>query len=237
MSAPGPRPDPSGVSPAKAPSIPWWDSAVTLIALIAVTIVAVVVSVRVDHKWRTRMAAREAESQRALHGRTVPPVSRPAPTVMTEVGPPVSLTDLRPTATPDPPAGGLGHDALPDGGPIVVLGGGTRAGIVMAPGASGVASVEYAIDGRYDRFVAQPAMCGLHHVPGAGPLTFRAIVDGQTRWSSPPLHLGQLDHVAVPISGGQVLRLEVRCVGDTRPSGPGAWLDARLIPTAIPVGR
>jgi hypothetical protein len=208
-----------------------------LIALVAVTVAAAVVATDIDHQWRARAAAREAESKRASQARTAPPASRPAPPPVTEVGPPVSLTHLRPSATPDPPAGGLGEDALPDGGPIVVWGGGTRAGIVMTPGASGVASVEYTLDGRYDRFVAQPAMCGLRHVRGAGPLTFRAIVDGRARWSSPPLHLGQLDHVVVPVSGGRVLRLEVRCVGDTRPSGPGAWLDARLLPTARPVGH
>jgi hypothetical protein len=237
MNDPGPHPAQGGAPPADSPPLPFWDSTGVLVALIVVTIAAGLAAAGIDHAWRPRMEAREAEAKHARQALARPLAPRPAAPTPMEVGPPVSLTDLEPSATPDSPAGGLGRDALPNGGPIEVWGGGTREGIVMDTGASGVASVEYALDGHYDQLVAQPAMCAMRHLPGAGPLTFSAIVDGRVRWSSPPLHLGELDHVAVPVSGGRVLRLEVRCVGDTRPSGPGAWLDARLIPIAKPVGH
>lgn len=141
----------------------------------------------------------------------------------------VYLSDLRELSTSDI-HGGLGKDRPYWTSTLTIAGRSFAKGIVTHPGpdASRKATVTYALNGQYARFLATLGSAADGSNYGNGTMNYTIYVDNapveQGRFPTPPA----TKEINVSVQGAQTLRLEVDSGGDGNHSDHAAWGEARL---------
>lgn len=140
----------------------------------------------------------------------------------------VYLSDLAETASGDI-HGGLGKDKPYWQADILIGSQRFGKGLVTHPGNGPQrAYVEYALDGRYSRFLATLGSSAHGSSPGSDSMNYFVWVDGrlveQARFPTPPA-IRDLD---ISVRGARSLRLEVDNGGNGNHSDHAAWGNARL---------
>ncbi|MBI5831950.1 MAG: NPCBM/NEW2 domain-containing protein [Armatimonadetes bacterium] len=139
---------------------------------------------------------------------------------------PICLGDLEP-ATATIGWGALGFDRSVEGKPLTLGGRVYEHGL----GTHAPSTVEYDLDGCYERFEATVGVDDEMDYFGKSSLVFRVLVDGKLAFDSGLMGTTtEAKAVDVPLRGVRQLRLVVSDGGDNMNGDHGDWADARLTP-------